>query len=67
MLFANTNGELVAQYARERAKGMGRNAVEALLGRLRETTKHVAQCAKAKRKEQWTRAKKSIAKWWRSD
>ena len=71
VLFANTNGELVAQYARERAKGMDRIAVEALLGLLRETTKHVAQCAKAKRKEnrkeRWTRTKKSIAKWWRGD
>ena len=45
--------------------------MEGLLRLLSETTKHVARCAKAKRKEnreeRWTGIKESIAKWWRSD
>ena len=71
VLLANANGQIVAQYARERAEAMDTKAVEALLGLLSETADHVAQCAKAKRKEnrkeQWARTKASIAKWWQRD
>lgn len=69
VLLANANGQIVAEYAKEHAEAMDTQAIEALLGLLDDATKHVAQCAKAKRKEdrrrRWVETREAIRKWWR--
>lgn len=69
VLLANANGQIVAKYAKEQAKAMDTKTVEALLGLLGDAVKHVARCAKAKRKEdrrrRWAEVKKGVAGWWR--
>ena len=67
VLLANTNGEIVKEFAKERAEAMELKDLEALLRLLNETTDHVAQCAKEKRKGDrdgfWARAKRTMADW----
>ena len=67
VLLANANGQIVKEYAKERAAAMDAKAVEALLGLLRETIEHVAQYAEQELEEDsdgpWTRAKAAMAGW----
>ena len=67
VLLANANGQIVKEYAKERAAAMDAKAVEALLGLLRETIEHVAQHAEQELEEDsdgpWTRAKAAMAGW----
>lgn len=68
VLLANANGQIVKEYAKERAAAMDAKSVEALLCLLRETIEHVAQYAKQKPEEDrggpWTRARAATAGWW---
>lgn len=69
VLLANANGQVVESFAKARAEAMDTKAVEALLGLLNNTVKHVAQCAKVKRKEnrrrRWWEARERIVAGWR--
>lgn len=68
VLLANANGQIVMEYARERAAAMDAKAVEVLLGLLRETIEDVAPQAEQEPEEDrggpWTRARAATAGWW---
>ena len=69
VLLADANGRVVAAYAEERAGAMDTKTIEALLLLLDQTVKHVAQCAKTKRKDDRRRrraeTRAAIVGWWR--
>ena len=69
VLLANANGQIVAEYAKERARAMDTKAAEALLGLLDDTVKHVRQCVRAKRQEdrrhRWAKTREAIVERWR--
>lgn len=65
VLLANANGQIIREYARERAAAMDAKALEALLGLLNETIEHVARRAKEERDGLWARAMTTMTGWWR--
>ena len=68
VLLANANGQIIKEYAKERAAAMDAKAVEALLGLLREAIEDVAPQAEQEPEEDrggpWTRARAATAGWW---